>query len=59
MQKIVIAFVLGLLLGFGLAVFLLKDEMPLYTDPSMMEEARKHLDGSTQAIQEGRKNLLP
>ena len=59
MQKIIIAFILGLLLGFALALFLTKDEMPLYTDPSMMEEANKHLDGSTHAIQEGRKNLLP
>ena len=59
MQKIIIAFCTGLLLGFALALFITKDEMPLYTDPSVMEEAKKHLDGSTQAIQEGRKNLLP
>lgn len=59
MQRIIIAFIVGIVVGYALALFLTKDEMPLFTDPSVMEEARKHLDGSTQAIQEGRKNLLP
>ena len=59
MHKIVIAFCLGALLGFALALFITKEEMPLYTDPSVLEEARKHMDGSTHSIQEGRKNLLP
>ncbi len=59
MNKIFLAFVAGLLLGFAAALFLTKDEMPLYTGPEMIEEAQQFLDGSTQSIQEGRKNLLP
>ncbi len=58
-NKLVLGFVVGVIVGFALALFLTKDEMPLYTDPGMMEEARQHLDGSTHSIQEGRKNLLP
>ncbi|MCF6218678.1 MAG: hypothetical protein L3J62_04805 [Gammaproteobacteria bacterium] len=59
MNKLVLGFVVGVVVGFALALFLTKEEMPLYTDPDMMEEARQFLDGSTQSIQEGRKNLLP
>lgn len=59
MKKIVMAFLIGVFVGYALALFMTKDEMPLYTSPEMMDEARQHLDGSTQSIQEGRKNLLP
>jgi len=59
MKKIIAAFLVGVVVGYALALFLTKDEMPLYTNPEMMDEARQHLDGSTHSIQEGRKNLLP
>ncbi len=59
MKKLVIAFLAGVVVGFALALFITKDEMPLYTGSEMMDEAREHLDGSTHSIQEGRKNLLP
>lgn len=59
MKRVIIAFLAGIVVGYALALFMTKDEMPLYTSPDMMDEARQHLDGSTHSIQEGRKNLLP
>jgi hypothetical protein len=58
-KSVVIAFFLGMLFGVALGVAISKRDMPQYTDPSVLDEARQSLDGSTQSVQQGMKNLLP
>jgi len=59
MKKLIGVFLAGVAVGFALALFVYKEDMPLYTSHEMMDEAREHFDGSTDSIQQGRKNLLP
>jgi hypothetical protein len=58
-SKVVIAFIIGVAFGFVMGITLVKKDMPLYTDTSVLEEARESVDGSTNSLREGMKNMLP
>ena len=58
-KKVVLAFVIGSLFGFALGVVVTKDIMPVYTDPSVLDDARESLDGSTNSVRKGMKYMMP
>ena len=59
MKKVVLAFIFGMIFGFAIGVAVMQRDMPQYTGPAVLEEARENLDGSTNSVRQGMKNLLP
>ncbi|MEW5756707.1 MAG: hypothetical protein AB1810_10420 [Pseudomonadota bacterium] len=59
MKKLVMVFVGGVVVGFVLGVAYVKEDMPLFSSPETLDEAREAFDGSTDAMRRGMKNMLP
>lgn len=59
MLKVVIAFVLGILVGLALGAVVFSEAEQKYSGPQDMEQTGDAFDGSNDAIRKGRKYMVP